>query len=188
MAFIASVVSGNIIDPTTFGNAIVDGVNYGATRNGAGAPSGVGTNGETYYDSTNLKLYKSDGTGWVIMIEPEQVFTPTVTAGSGALTTSSATLRYNRSNGWLTYFANILITTNGTGAGAVVYTLPVSPNLTYITQIVAFGRENNTTGKMVCGYGSGNTAVCAYFDNSYPGFSGMSLGMYGQYRMTTRYS
>ena len=43
---------------------------------GAGAPAGTGSDGEEYWDTTNKRLYRSDGVGWIIMAEPGQAFTP----------------------------------------------------------------------------------------------------------------
>lgn len=64
---------------------------------GAGAPTGTGLNGQEYYDNTNDRLYLSDGAGWIIMYEPEQSYTPTltnITLGNG-----TRVGKYKRSNG-----------------------------------------------------------------------------------------
>lgn len=69
----------------------------GNTPTGSGAPAGVGSNGETYYDTTNFRLYRSDGVGWIVMYEPLQTYTPAltnITIGNG---TNSG--RYKRFGG-----------------------------------------------------------------------------------------
>lgn len=68
---------------------------------GAGAPAGTGTNGDTYWDITNKRLYRSDGTGWIIMAEPVQGDTTLDITGvslDGGLTTKRT---WHRSDGYI---------------------------------------------------------------------------------------
>lgn len=39
-------------------------------RQGLGAPPGTGANGDEWWDKANFRLYRSDGSGWIILAEP----------------------------------------------------------------------------------------------------------------------
>lgn len=164
---------------------------YVTGTKGAGAPGGTGTAGDWYYDTTAKRAYRSDGAGWIIMSEPVITsFVPTVSAVTGTITTvGTKTFAYQRSNGWLDWEAYIGITTNGTGAGAVLITLPIA----YVTlgqSILGFGREILVTGKMLNVQGGGasttSASICQY-DNIYPASNGSALVVAGHYRMNTPY-
>ena len=86
---------------------------------GAGAPSGTGVEGQQYYDTTNDRLYLSDGVGWIIMYEPWQTYTPTTTNisnGSGFTLTGA----FKRSMGWI----DLVIVHNLGASSAGVITAP----------------------------------------------------------------
>lgn len=100
-------------------------------------------------------------------------YTPTVTAASGTITTKSATGRWIRTGNMVTVWVEVTITTNGTGAGAVVATLP--SGLATAIKAVGSSRELAVTGKT----GSAtvdsvlNTTVnLTNYDNTYPGANG----------------
>lgn len=81
--YVAEVLSGAVMLPNR--------------TNGSGAPGGTGNNGDEYYDTAADRLYLSDGAGWIIMYEPEQTYTVTltnITLGNG-----SRVGKYKRSNG-----------------------------------------------------------------------------------------
>lgn len=159
---------------------------YGSFTSGAGAPGGTGTKGQRYYDTTNDRLYLSDGGGWVITAEPTiTTFAPVVTTTAGVITTLGAvSMSYRRNDGWLAWNLSIAITTNGTGAGAVRFTLPKNAAAAW----AACGREVGVSGSQLSVTGAVATADIGTYNNAYPGANGAVLLCSGQYPMTTRYS
>lgn len=108
-------------------------------------------------------------------------YTPTVTAGSGSITSASATGCYRRVGKLVFVDIEITITTAGTGAGFVQATLPVTAAARVY---VLPGRENAVTGKML--YAMVQTATpgavkIQYYDAGYPGASGAVLNVTGHY-------
>lgn len=75
------------VDPVALATDVAFTSRFASETSGAGAPAGTGTNAQWYYDTTNDRLYVSDGVGWIIMYEPDQVYTPAfptgVTIGNG---------------------------------------------------------------------------------------------------------
>lgn len=160
---------------------------FGRYRGGAGAPGGTGVNGQEYWDSTNKRLYRSDGAGWIIMAEPTiTTFAPTITSGTGTITTVGAVaFSYRRHDGWLDWFESITITTNGTGASWVRTTLPVAMN---VGQNIGGGREIGVSGSALTVTGTASQGDILTYNNLYPGATGAVIQVRGQYQMTTRYS
>lgn len=154
---------------------------------GAGAPAGTGTNGYEYWDTTNKRLYRSDGTGWIIIAEPVLGFTSTVSAFAGTITTASCTLAYRRSDGWLDAEGTVSVTTNGTGTGYVGLTLPTAVKTGNL--YIGNGR-NQVTAKQLQVASFGNVATCYIenYDGTYPVADGQTLDIAIRYQMTTRYS
>jgi len=115
-----------------------------------------------------------------------QAYTPTVTAGSGSITTASATGRYLKRGRSVDVQIRVTITTNGTGATSVNATLPIAAaNITGINRTLA-GREESSTGNMLQGYITPNSTVAQIYnyDNSYPGASGRTLHVNGSYEIS----
>ena len=113
------------------------------------------------------------GTAWT-------TFTPTVTATVGTLGSVTASGRYKQLG--KTYFVsyNIIITTNGTGAGALLVSLPnFALSAVYSGGIV--GRESANTGKTCVGIllASSNNMLVFNYDNSYPASNGAQFYMGG---------
>ncbi len=106
-------------------------------------------------------------------------FTPTISAGSGTLTTVSATGRWQQTGKRIDYAINISITTNGTGAQDVRATLPV-PALAGVTQ-VGFGRNIATGPMLQAAVFGGSTLIINRYDNTYPGADGAVLIVSGSY-------
>lgn len=105
----------------------------------------------------------------------EGTWTPTVTAGAGAITAYTASGYYTKIGRSVECTATIDITTNGTGADNIVYTLPFTaaagPNF------AGCGRETLATGNMlqaILGSG-GSTATVFTYNNAYPGGTGYQL-------------
>jgi hypothetical protein len=98
-------------------------------------------------------------------------YTPTVTAGSGSFTTVSATGKYCQIGKTVIGHAFITITTNGTAATSVIFTLPVT--MVSGTPHIGYGRCDVTSGKMVQVKSNNTTSGAVFtYDNLYPGSTG----------------
>lgn len=106
----------------------------------------------------------------------EGTYTPTVTAQTGSITTVSATGRWLRIGDLIQLQVYINITTNGTGAGSLRFTMPFTA-ADNGTSAVGCGREDVSTGKQLQVRASPNTSLAEVFtyDNLYPGGSGYGL-------------
>jgi hypothetical protein len=93
-------------------------------------------------------------------------YTPTVTAGSGSITSFTATAWYTRIGREVTVIANVAITNAGTGAGVCTISLPFTNNATVIAS--GTGRENAITGSQLQGSValSANTMDVRQFNNA----------------------
>jgi hypothetical protein len=110
-----------------------------------------------------------------------KTWTPTVTAGSGTITTATATgVRDTLPNGLTMLTVEIAITTNGTGSGDVRFTLEEAPT----ENVSLYGRETTTAGWGVVGVITANTTtgILYKYDASYPGADGYNLVVSGFYR------
>ena len=106
--------------------------------------------------------------------------TPTVTSGSGTLTTATAAVEGQSVGGRFEFTATVTITTNGTGATNIQLTLPFS------------AAENTAVGGTRLGVATPdglaarvNTAgvlIIALYDGTYPGADGYTLIVSGSYR------
>lgn len=106
---------------------------------------------------------------------------PTVTAFTGTFTSVSAALKYTKVGNRVFFNCAITITTNGTAASWVTFTLPFQP-----AEAAAVSGVNQTTGMALCGYvGTGGGGDCNVFkyDATYPGASATTLLVQGQYRV-----
>lgn len=111
------------------------------------------------------------------------VWTPSVSANTGTITTLGTVTGRFITKGKLCFFVlNIPITTNGTGAGFVISTLPftVGANSCEIS-----GRETTLSAGMLVGNAGANAANLNIFkyDGTYPGASGVNLRVVGWYEM-----
>jgi hypothetical protein len=104
-------------------------------------------------------------------------FTPVVTAGSGVITTYTASGRYQKIGKTVAFTIEINITTNGSGAASVVASLPVNAN----SVSVCAGRENAVTGAMLQGIINTSAVTIFTYSNGYPGGGGYSLYVSGAY-------
>jgi hypothetical protein len=81
--------------------------------------------GKYIFESDTGRTLMWDGTGWVIMNEPTQSFTPTwgnLTIGSPGQSNFGW---YQRINGWCWFGAKVVLGTGGAATGAVNVTLPI---------------------------------------------------------------
>ena len=107
-------------------------------------------------------------------------WTPTVTAGVGTLTTKSGAGYWTRIGKTVHFQATLTITTNGTGASAIIFTLPINA---LRADWMGAGRENNVTGHTVIVIGDTANAFVFNYDNSYPGGTGRSITVSGTYEV-----
>ena len=102
-------------------------------------------------------------------------YTPTISAGSGTITTASASAKVQRRGTRLKIYMEINITTNGTGATSVVASFP------YTATGVIPGRENAVSGKMLQGVSLNSNSISVFnYDGSYPGLTGAALILSGE--------
>ena len=128
----------------------------------------------------------SDGSNWY-EVSRTQVnawvtsFVPTITATSGAITTSAATCQYKREGANVHFAISITITTNGTGAGTLRATLPFASTG---NDNVFVGRDRGVSGKAVTAtlVAGGSTLDIKNYDNSYPAADGAVIMITGTYR------
>lgn len=123
----------------------------------------------------------SDGTNWLPLAQQGWLtYTPTVTSVTGTITTASATGSYLRRDGIVFFQVVIDVTTNGTGATAVQFTLPFNVN-GYVVHCT--GRESLVTGKILAGYIPDATHIAVMnYDSTYPAANGTRLNIGGWYR------
>jgi hypothetical protein len=115
--------------------------------------------------------------------DPWVSYTPTLSVTSGSLTTASATGYYARRGKILHYKVQIVITTNGTGAGSLGFTVPVVAAETDGQN--AYGKERAINGKAVMGFLDGGTSICYIqnYDGTYPGINGAVINVGGFYEV-----
>jgi hypothetical protein len=110
---------------------------------------------------------------------PWTAWTPTVTAGSGSFTTVSGAGKYALIGGLRFFRVSITITTNGTAATSVRFTLPTTAGEVG----VFYGREAGLAGNALQGVvaAASNTVDVYTYANAYPGGSGVGLTVAGFY-------
>lgn len=115
-----------------------------------------------------------------LALGPWSTWSPTISSGSGTITTVGTVIARYAQAGKNVYFSIVIpITTNGTGATSVRATLPTTAQ----SASVVAGRETQSGGKMLQGSisASSNTLVIFNYDNTYPGGSGFILVLSGLY-------
>lgn len=144
---------------------------------GVGAPASASGSGVTFpatqapsTDPNTLDDYE------------EAAYTPTITSGTGTITTLGAvTGSYTKIGRKVTVTVGIIITTNGTAATRIDATLPFTSKATDV--FIGAGRENAVTGHMLSGLILPSTATMQIFkyDGTYPGGSGTRLDVTATY-------
>jgi len=109
-------------------------------------------------------------------------YTPTVTAGTGSITSYASSGKYKKFNKVCIFTALAQITNNGTGGSYVGIQLPLA---NAGNALVFAGRENQATGYMVQGYvpASGTIITCYRYDNAYPGGTNYTIIISGSYEV-----
>lgn len=107
---------------------------------------------------------------------PWTSYTPVVTASGGALTTTSAVGFWKRVGKTIFVRVSLTITTNGTGAGHIIFTLPA--NAKTDTRVFNVGLNNSNGTFLMCYSDTANANKALLFklaDASYPGGDGFVL-------------
>jgi hypothetical protein len=142
------------------------------TYSTADARLAVGANyGFLTADSTAATGNKWNDGAWT-------TYTPTIASSSGTLTTASAEGRYIRVGKLCTVVAKGTITTNGSGAGVILMSLPFTAEMTVTGTIaLGIGREIAVAGfpLSVIRHNSTNMQIRDLVSDGYPGSSGAVL-------------
>jgi hypothetical protein len=117
-----------------------------------------------------------------LYIDPKaqwQSWTPTITPTSGSITTLGAvTCKFAQRGKVVSVRGTVTITTNGTGAGALQISTPVTAAT---DGGAASGRERVVTGALVGGQISGSQITLVREGNAYPGANGSVIVFSGVY-------
>lgn len=115
-----------------------------------------------------------------VIHEAWTAWTPSVSSVTGTITSASGSGAWYRVGRLITWHAVLIITTNGTGATAVQFTLPV--NSVGTSDNIGAGRNMTSTGKSLNVTNlSASVAQVLNYDNTYPAASGDSLSISGNY-------
>ncbi len=158
--------------------------------------------GMTWWETDTFRKYVYDGTGWIVMAELTQSYTPTV----GGFTLGNGTIlgTYHRSDGWCDFEVRIGLGSTSAVTGALTVTLPITAAAVAVTNgfhagFIRFGIQEysamvasgSTTGVNLRAVdASGTYAASAATSATIPFTWNVNDGAYvrGRYQMTTRYS
>lgn len=128
---------------------------------------GTAAKGVNFTANTPLAGMTSQLLNWY----EEGTYTPTVTSGTGSITSYTATARYTRIGRQVTVCFEVVISNNGTGGGSVDVTLPFTCGA---QPSVGVGRENGATGFILQAIvpASSSVAYVLTATNGYPGANG----------------
>lgn len=130
-----------------------------------------------YIEATNTTQYYT-GTVWRTLVAGAwTLYTPTITANSGTFTSVSGSGYYFQVGTLVVATININIVTNGTAAGQVTFTLPVTADTSLTAGgSMGIGREANVTGNAINIWRLSTTlGNMSSMTNTYPGASGYNL-------------
>lgn len=125
------------------------------------------------YTAAGLQIFDNLGIdNWI-------AYTPTVTAETGAITSSAPSMRYVQRYQTIHYEATVDVGNNGTGAGAVRVTLPKPIRISNASA----GRAAAISGKMLQVFADGGLSYVrlANYDGTYPAVNGERLVFSGTY-------
>lgn len=137
---------------------------------------------DTAAGSTNGALLARNATTWTALPPAWSTYTPSLTSGLGALTsTGVGTGRFTQVGKTVFCSINVSITTNGTGSSFLIVGLPATSQ----GVLVLAGREDQVNGKMLYAVSSAAriTAIVQYYDNTYPGVNGGRYMFGGSYEV-----
>jgi hypothetical protein len=119
---------------------------------------------------------------WRTMGTTGQGASPTVVSQSGTLTSATVTVRWRRLRNRIEIQGTYSVTTNGTGAGAILVSLPWNSHAQ--NYAVANFKELSVVGKSGAGVinASASTVNFQFADGGYPGGDGYNVRFSGDYR------
>jgi hypothetical protein len=122
----------------------------------------LGQNDDSLHDGSGFAW----GSGAILTGGPAWTpWTPAITAAGGTFTATSATGRYQQIGKLIVWKADIVITTVGSGSGAVLFTLPVTAHDS--TGNIGSGREDNISGKQITAkFLNSSQASSSNYDNT----------------------
>ncbi|TPM19766.1 hypothetical protein [Mesorhizobium sp. B2-3-6] len=123
--------------------------------------------------------YSDLGTGNAIVVDDWRAYTPTITATTGTITTVSSVVgRFRRNLKSIDWYAEFVVTTNGTGAGMLRVTTPEAAT----ASAGAEGTQSNSGFNLNGSIASGNAyADFRKYDGTYPGVSATVVRVWGNY-------
>jgi hypothetical protein len=114
------------------------------------------------FDANIQIIATSISTFKITTIYAAGTWTPTITAGTGAFTTTTVnSCRYKKCGAKVLAIIDITLTAVGTGAGAVIVTLPFAPADTAPTGV---GSESAVVGFAMVGVIAGSSIYCRKYD------------------------
>ncbi len=164
-------------------NLYIDGSTVGAYGDAGGNVTGIATDGTcsgkiqqcdlagnatpSSGSFASFEMFDNDG------IDNWKAYSPVVSAQSGGFGGVSATGRYIKRYQRVTCSISVVVTTNGTAAGAVFVKLPFAARVS----TACAGRASGVSGKALQGFVSGGSdSVAIYnYDGSYPSVNGEVL-------------
>lgn len=124
-----------------------------------------------------LRSVPTFGGAGVIEADAARSWAPGVSAPTGSVTAWTSVGTYRRVNRRVHFRVSLTITTNGTAAGGITFTLPVSCPL----QTIAIGRETAVGGAGLTATCLGTTANILTTTNGHPATDGSVLVVSGSY-------
>lgn len=124
------------------------------------AQTGMSVNDRGYQTDTDI-TYRYSGSAWVAWESGVFTYTPTLTPGSGAFTTTSKTVKWRYSGGVVIFDITVTITNAGTAAGGLTISLPFT-----VAGGNAFGRESGVTGLTLAGQLTGSACTPWTYNNA----------------------
>jgi hypothetical protein len=169
---------------TSYIRTLLDDGNAATARGTLGAASSGANSDITSLAGLTTPLSVAQGGTGGDLSDAWTTYTPTISALSGSLTSAAAAGRYLKIGRLVHFQVKITITTNGTGAAAIVCSLPFGTrNVDSTFSQAAVGREVGVTGKSLNGelMNNSTTMYVSFYDASYPGGDGYVLIVNGHY-------
>lgn len=150
-----------------------------------GTPASPASGRSKVYLDSNDVVQRVDSAGVVKVIGPATIGTwsPTITAETGTLTTTSAAGRYLALGDLVIYTVSITITTVGTGANGLRFSIPLNIHSDWVN--LGSARESAVTGFMcTVARVSANLAQIYKYDNTTIIGAGRTVRVSGQFEKT----
>lgn len=155
--------------------------------------------GRLIYETDTDRLLMYDGTGWIIMSEPWQSYTPTLSQGASTNIAKTTTIsEYMRRGGNCLWRFRITATASGTAGSSLTLTVPITGLEANVVGGVGFIFDLSITTRYVASLELGSTTTMIFGNDGVASWWGGTPNvavangdfMSGsiEYRMATRYS